>query len=70
MSKLKNKKSNHKSYDNSATAPVSPHGSFLGQERPHSRQQYQVPKLLMAEPKMMVISKDKEAKFFRDRSKE
>jgi hypothetical protein len=29
MSKLKTKKSNHKSFDNSATAPCSPKASFI-----------------------------------------
>lgn len=70
MSKLKTRKSNRKSFDNSNTAPVSPQGSFLAHERPHSRNTQQVPKLLMGEGKIMVISKDKEGKFFRDRSKE
>lgn len=37
MSKLKTKKSNRKSFDNSNTVPVSPQGSFLTYERPHSR---------------------------------
>jgi hypothetical protein len=70
MSKLKTRKSNRKSFDDSNTAQVSPQASCLAQERPHSRNTQRVPKLPMGEGKMMVISKDKEGKFHRDRSKE
>lgn len=71
MSKLKTKKSNRKSHDQSATAPSSPKGSFVTYEQSSTRRE-PVPMLLMADPrcKMMVISKDKDGKFFRDRSQE
>lgn len=73
MSKLKTKKSNRKSLDHNATAPCSPKASYVQTEqRPPSRPE-QVPRLMMmGDPrcKMMVISKDKDGKFFRDRSQE
>jgi hypothetical protein len=58
MSRLK-KKSNLKSYDQSATAPISPQASFLRYDQPQIQQG--VPKLMIADPrcKMIVISKDK-----------
>jgi hypothetical protein len=68
ISKLKMKKSNRKSYDQSATAPCSPKASTINQEQFHYSNHEQVPKLPFS--KMMVISKDKEGRFFRDKSYE
>lgn len=68
MSKLKNRKSNRKSYEQSATAPCSPKASTIRYQQP-SPLNYQPPQKFLV-GKMMVIGKDKEGRFFRDRPSE
>ena len=68
MSKLKNRKSNRKSYEQSATAPCSPKTSTIRYQQP-SHLDYQPPQKFPV-GKMMVIAKDEKGRFFRDRSSE
>ena len=68
MSKLKNRKSNRKSYEQSATAPCSPKTSTIRYQQP-SQLDYQPPQKFPV-GKMMVIAKDEKGRFFRDRSSE
>lgn len=68
MSKLKNRKSNRKSCEQSATAPCSPKTSAI-RFQPPAQLDYQPPQKFPGS-KMMVIARDEKGRFFRDRSSE